>query len=163
MKAKILTLAVLLLLLFSASALAAPEKPSVSADESTYSEETGRYHMTGNVVVTTKDRTTRMDEAEVSATELEIWGDGNVRLTQEKDDLTCTADAVYLEGFGPSATLFGRVVMQRPGLIVRAESAVCDWQNGLITFRGAVIAIEKGKERIAETLVYDISQGELLT
>ena len=146
--------------LFTAPQMAAadPVKPIVTADAKTYDENTGCYHLQGNVTVTSGDRVARMDDAQVSATNLEIWGQGNVSL-QKGDELVFTADAVYLEGFAPSATLFGRVNLERPGLVIRAESVTCDWKSGTATFHGHVICIENGKEKVAGTLVYDMESG----
>ena len=94
-------------------------------------------------------------------TNLEIWGQGNVSL-QKGDELVFTADAVYLEGFAPSATLFGRVNLERPGLVIRAESVTCDWKSGTATFHGHVICIDGGREQVAGTLVYDMESGQVL-
>ncbi len=104
-------------------------------------------------------RVARMDDAQVSATNLEIWGQGNISL-QKGDELVFTADAVYLEGFAPSATLFGRVKLERPGLVIRAESVTCDWKAGTATFHGHVTCIDGGREQVAGTLVYDMESGQ---
>ena len=141
-------------------ALAAPEKPTVRADTTVFDENTGRYHLIGHVSVICGNRITQMDDAQVSATELEIWGQDHVQM-HVGDELSFTADAVYLEGFTPTAVLFGRVVLQRPGLVIRAESANCNWNEHLVTFYGHVIYIEKGKEVVAETLTYDIEENRL--
>ncbi|WP_294151668.1 LptA/OstA family protein [uncultured Selenomonas sp.] len=140
--------------LFTAPQMAAadPVKPVVTADAKTYDENTGCYHLQGNVTVTSGDRVARMDDAQVSA---------NVSL-QKGDELVFTADAVYLEGFAPSATLFGRVNLERPGLVIRAESVTCDWKSGTATFHGHVICIENGREQVAGTLVYDMESGQVL-
>lgn len=147
-------------ILFAVPQIAAADsaKPVVTADAKTYDENTGCYHLQGNVTVSSGDRVTRMDDAQVSPTNLEIWGQGNVSL-QKGDELVFTADAVYLEGFAPSATLFGRVKLERPGLVIRAESVTCDWKSGTATFHGHVICIENGKEKVAGTLVYDMESG----
>lgn len=141
-------------------ATADPVKPVVTADAKTYDENTGYYHLQGNVTVTSGDRVARMDDAQVSATNLEIWGQGNISL-QKGDELVFTADAVYLEGFAPSATLFGRVRFERPGLAIRAESATCDWSASTATFHGHVVCIENGKETVAGTLVFDFESGSV--
>lgn len=141
-------------------AYADPVKPVVTADATEYDEGTGRYHLTGNVTVTNGDRVTRMDDAQVSATNLEIWGEGNVSLTKG-EEAYFTADAVYLEGFAPATTLFGRVHFERPGLVIRAESATCDWTAKIVTFHGHVIWITEGKEHVAGTLVYDFESGSV--
>lgn len=152
----------LLLAFFPASiSCATPEKPTVRADTTVFDENTGRYHLTGHVAVIADNRVTQMDDAQVSATELEIWGQDHVQM-HVGDELVFTADAVYLEGFTPTAVLFGRVVLQRPGLIIRAESANCNWNEHLITFYGHVIAIEKGKEQVTETLIYDMEENHIL-
>ena len=144
------------------NAIVAPDdttqKPVVTAEETTYDADTGRYHLSGNVTVTNGDRVTRMDDAQVSATNFEIWGEGSVTL-DKGGEAFFTADAVYLEGFAPSATLFGRVKLERPGLVIRAESATCDWKSSTATFHGHVICIENGKEKVAGTLVYDMESG----
>ena len=150
----------LLLAAMTATAAADPQKPVVTSDETSYDDATGRYHLTGNVTVTNGDRVTRMDDAQVSATNLEIWGEGNVTL-MKGDEAFFTADAVYLEGFAPSTTLFGRVRFERPGLIIRAESATCDWTAKTAAFHGHVIWITDGKEQIAGTLVYDFESGSV--
>lgn len=149
-----------LVLLPTPLALAAPEKPTVRADTTVFDENTGRYHLIGHVSVISDNRITQMDDAQVSATELEIWGQNHVQM-HVGDELSFTADAVYLEGFTPTAVLFGRVVLQRPGLVIRAESANCNWNEHLVTFYGHVIYIEKGKEVVAETLIYDIEENRL--
>lgn len=149
-----------LVLLPTSLALAAPEKPTVRADTTVFDENTGRYHLIGHVSVISGNRITQMDDAQVSATELEIWGQNHVQM-HVGDELSFTADAVYLEGFTPTAVLFGRVVLQRPGLVIRAESANCNWNEHLVTFYGHVIYIEKGKEVVAETLTYDIEENRL--
>ncbi len=149
-----------LVLLPTPLALAAPEKPTVRADTTVFDENTGRYHLIGHVSVISGNRITQMDDAQVSATELEIWGQNHVQM-HVGDELSFTADAVYLEGFTPTAVLFGRVVLQRPGLVIRAESANCNWNEHLVTFYGHVIYIEKGKEVVAETLTYDIEENRL--
>lgn len=149
-----------LVLLPTPLALAAPEKPTVRADTTVFDENTGRYHLIGHVSVISGNRITQMDDAQVSATELEIWGQNHVQM-HVGDELSFTADAVYLEGFTPTAVLFGRVVLQRPGLVIRAESANCNWNVHLVTFYGHVIYIEKGKEVVAETLTYDIEENRL--
>ena len=155
-------LSVLPLPLASAAPSAAePSKPTVTADETTYDGSTGRYHLAGNVIVSNSDRVTTMDDAQVSATNLEIWGEGNVTLTKGGGEAFFTADAVYLEGFAPSTTLFGRVRFERPGLVIRAESATCDWTASTATFHGHVICIEDGKEKIAGTLIYDFESGNV--
>ena len=139
----------------------ATQKPVVTAEETTYDADTGRYHLSGNVTVTNGDRVTRMDDAQVSATNFEIWGEGSVTL-DKGGEAFFTADAVYLEGFAPSATLFGRVNLERPGLVIRAESVTCDWKSGTATFHGHVICIENGREQVAGTLVYDMESGQVL-
>lgn len=149
-----------LVLLPTPLALAAPEKPTVRADTTVFDENTGRYHLIGHVSVISGNRITQMDDAQVSATELEIWGQNHVQM-HVGDELSFTADAVYLEGFTPTAVLFGRVVLQRPGLVIRAESANCNWNEHLVTFYGHVIYIEKGKEVVAEMLTYDIEENRL--
>lgn len=149
-----------LVLLPTPLALAAPEKPTVRADTTVFDENTGRYHLIGHVSVISGNRITQMDDAQVSATELEIWGQNHVQM-HVGDELSFTADAVYLEGFTPTAVLFGRVVLQRPGFVIRAESANCNWNEHLVTFYGHVIYIEKGKEVVAETLTYDIEENRL--
>lgn len=149
-----------LVLLPTPLALAAPEKPTVRADTTVFDENTGRYHLIGHVSVISGNRITQMDDAQVSATELEIWGQNHVQM-HVGNELSFTADAVYLEGFTPTAVLFGRVVLQRPGLVIRAESANCNWNEHLVTFYGHVIYIEKGKEVVAETLTYDIEENRL--
>lgn len=149
-----------LVLLPTPLALAAPEKPTVRADTTVFDENTGRYHLIGHVSVISGNRITQMDDAQVSATELEIWGQNHVQM-HVGDELSFTADAVYLEGFTPTAVLFGCVVLQRPGLVIRAESANCNWNEHLVTFYGHVIYIEKGKEVVAETLTYDIEENRL--
>ena len=149
-----------LVLLPTPLALAAPEKPTVRADTTVFDENTGRYHLIGHVSVISGNRITQMDDAQVSATELEIWGQNHVQM-HVGDELSFTADAVYLEGFTPTAVLFGRVVLQRPGLVIRAESANCNWNEHLVTFYGHVIYIEKGNEVVAETLTYDIEENRL--
>ena len=154
-------LSLLFLLIPPAVAISAPQKPTVSADTTTFDENTGRYHLTGHVTVIFDNRITQMDDAQVSPTNLEIWGQGNVSL-QKGDELVFTADAVYLEGFAPSATLFGRVNLERPGLVIRAESVTCDWKSGTATFHGHVICIENGREQVAGTLVYDMESGQVL-
>ena len=148
--------------LFTAPQMAAadPVKPVVTADAKTYDENTGCYHLQGNVTVTSGDRVARMDDAQVSATNFEIWGEGSVTL-DKGGEAFFTADAVYLEGFAPSATLFGRVKLERPGLVIRAESATCDWKSSTATFHGHVVCIENGKETVAGTLVFDFESGSV--
>ena len=134
------------------------QKPVVTAEETEYDADTGRYHLSGNVTVTNGDRVTRMDDAQVSATNFEIWGEGSVSL-DKGGEAFFTADAVYLEGFAPSTMLFGRVRFERPGLAIRAESATCDWSASTATFHGHVVCIENGKETVAGTLVFDFESG----
>lgn len=153
-------LSLLFLLIPPAAAISAPQKPTVSADTTTFDENTGRYHLTGHVTVIFDNRITQMDDAQVSATELEIWGQGNVQM-HVGDDIYFTADAVCLEGFTPAAVLFGRVALQHPGLIIRAESASCNWNEHTVTFYGHVVCIEKGKETVAETLTYDMEENRI--
>ena len=117
-------------------------------------------HLIGHVTVIFGNRITQMDDAQVSATELEIWGQGNVQM-HVGDDIYFTADAVCLEGFTPAAVLFGRVALQHPGLIIRAESASCNWNEHTVTFYGHVVCIEKGKETVAETLTYDMEENRI--
>ena len=143
-----------------ATTAAEPSTPVVTADETVYDADTGRYHLTGNITVTNGDRVTTMDDAQVSATNLEIWGEGSVTLNKGGEAFF-TADAVYLEGFAPATTLFGRVRFERPGLVIRAESATCEWSAGTATFHGHVICIESGKETVASTLVYDFESGSV--
>lgn len=153
-------LSVFFFLIPPVAAVSAPHKPTVSADNTTFDETTGRYHLIGHVTVIFGNRITQMDDAQVSATELEIWGQGNVQM-HVGDDLHFSADAVCLEGFTPAAVLFGRVTLQRPGLIIRAESASCNWNEQTVTFYGHVVSIEKGKETVAETLTYDIEENRI--
>ena len=152
-----------LVLLPTPLALAAPEKPTVRADTTVFDENTGRYHLIGHVSVISGNRITQMDDAQVSATELEIWGQNHVQM-HVGDELSFTADAVYLEGFTLGNVLtdpWEKIWTNPQCAAIRAESANCNWNVHLVTFYGHVIYIEKGKEVVAETLTYDIEENRL--
>lgn len=167
---RLLPLALLLFLLWSGtmSACAAdisadpPERPIVTADKTEFNPHTGRYHLSGHVQILSGDRIITMDDAQISPTLLEIWGQGNVQLQRNGSDLTLQSDAIYVECYRRVAGFFGKVHMQRIGLSVHANTAVANWNTHVINFEGHVIWNRNGKERVATSLDYNYEQDQIL-
>ena len=132
----------------------------ISADSSSFNEETGRYVFTGNVSIQIGPRLIKADQAQMDKS-LQIWAQGTASLTYS--EYVFHGDALYVQSTDSLAYFFGRRCgMKRPGLAINSDSMTYDWGSQLVTFTGHVFYVSKdGKEHAATILVYDISNNKI--
>lgn len=132
----------------------------ISADSSSFNEDTGRYVFTGNVSIQIGPRLIKADQAQMDKS-LQIWAQGAATLTYS--EYVFQGDALYVQSTESLAYFFGhRCGMKRPGLAIHSDSMTYDWSSQLVTFTGHVFYVSKdGKEHAATSLVYDIANNKI--
>jgi len=155
---KILFLFMLALLCLSTIAFA--NKPSITSDNNYLDINTGRYILNGHVRIDTGSRVITADAAQVSITSLEVWGQGNITVTQ--DDIVFTGDKVYANGNNTEASIDGRVDLERKGLSITADSVKFNWDTKIAEFYDNVNANINGKHTSTNHLSYNITDNQVL-
>ena len=134
--------------------------PVVSADDSVYNEETGRYQFTGNVRISFNALVIATDYATISPT-LWVVTQGNSHLYD--GELDFSGDTSYAELTGDGIWFYGkRCSVSRPGLSIQADSIYYDWDKRIATFDGHVLCnAPKGPDVASSHLVYDFDKNEI--
>lgn len=134
--------------------------PVVSADDSSFNEDTGRYQFYGNVRITFNSRVIAGDYATISRT-LWVVTQGNSHLYD--GELDFFGDTSYAELTGDGIWFYGkRCGVTRPGLSIHADSVYYDWEKKQATFDGHVLCnAPKGRDTAADHLVYDFNSNEI--
>lgn len=134
--------------------------PVVSADSTSYNEETGRYLLTGNVRISFNGRTIAADTAKISNT-LWVFTQGNSHLYD--GELDFFGDTSYAELTGDGIWFYGRRCgVSRPGLMIQADSMYYDWDEHTATFDGHVLCNnQKGRDEVADHLVFNFDNNEI--
>lgn len=136
------------------------DQPTVSADSSSYNEETGRYTLTGHVRIIHGERIISTDLAQVCPKTLEIWTQGSTTLTE--GELLFTGDAMYADGNERAAWFFGtRVGMARPGLNIRADTMSYRWKDRLVSFDGHVLVSQNGKAHAYDHITFSLAKNRI--
>ena len=136
-------------------------KPVVSADHSSYSEETGLYTLTGNVCIKCQDFTITADTAKVNANTLQVWADGHAIITE--GELRFTGDVLYAEITESTAWFFGtRCGVERPGLVIHGDNMRYNWQTHIVVFDGHVLWMQKGKNHTSSHLEFDLNKNDVV-
>lgn len=134
-------------------------KPAVSADTTSFDEESGRYILSGNVRIMWKQHLITTDEAKLSARTGEIWTQGRTSLRDGEP--VFYGDALYASLTGHQAWFFGqRCRMSRPGLTVASDALSYNWETKIAVFDGHVLLIQKDKQRASDHLVYDLTTNQ---
>ncbi|SFL32619.1 LptA/OstA family protein [Pelosinus propionicus] len=152
MKTKTFILTLLLMLLFTATTLAA--KPTITADQQYFDINTGLYVLNGNVYIEVKNRVITADQAKVNMGSLEVWGNGNI--TVKQDDIFFTADSVYVYGAQDRAIVEGNVHFTRTNLNVIANRVDYNWRDKNAQFTDNVQIQQNGNSWSADTVKYNI-------
>ncbi len=155
---RILWLALLTLLLCSTAAFAA--KPVISSDSNYLDINTGRYILEGHVRVEVNNRIITADKAQVSIASLEVWGQGNITVTQ--DDITFTGDSCYVSGSDKEAVISGRTKFDRTGLNIRADNAKFNWDTKIANFDDNVVLTQDGSVTNLDHLRYNVVENQIL-
>ena len=136
------------------------DKGIVTADHSTYNEDTARYTLRGNVKIQFGNRTILTDAAKISTQTLQLWTEGNTKLTE--GELCFAGGAVYAELAGNVAWFFGpNCSLERPGLAIHSDNMAYHWDRQTAVFDGHVLCIYKGEHRAASHLEFDLSNNEI--
>lgn len=136
------------------------DQPTVSADSSSYNEETGRYTLTGHVRIIHGERIITTDLAQICPKTLEIWTQGRTNLAE--GELLFTGDAMYADGNERQAWFFGtHVGMARPGLSIRADTMSYRWKDRLATFDGHVLVSQNGKARAYDHVTFNLAKNRI--
>ncbi|WP_378953803.1 LptA/OstA family protein [Pelosinus sp. sgz500959] len=152
MKAKILTMTLLVIVLFTATAMAA--KPIIKADQQYLDINTGLYMLDGNVYIEVKNRIITAGQAKVSLASLEVWGTGGITVTQ--DDIYFTGDKVYVYGSSERATIEGNINFSRTNTTVTADRVDYSWRDKNAVFSGNVKVTQNDNTFTADSIKYNI-------
>lgn len=137
------------------------EKPVVSAEQSSFNEDTGLYSLKGKVHITFNGRTITANSAKIKEPTLQLWTSGHTLLTE--GELRFTGEALYAELAGTTAWFFGtRCSLERPGLVIRADNMNYNWQTHIVTFDGHVFCVQKGHDTIASHLEFDLEKNAIV-
>lgn len=158
MKTKIFIFTLLVMLLFTTSTLAA--KPIITADQQYFDVNTGLYVLNGNVYIEVKNRIITANQAKVNMASLEVWGSGGITVTQ--DDISFTADNVYVYGTQDRATVDGNVNFSRTNLNVTSNQVDYNWRDKTATFKGNVQVTQNGNSFSTESIKYNIPTNTFL-
>ncbi len=158
MKIKILTMTLLVILLLTATAMAA--KPIIKADQQYLDINTGLYVLDGNVYIEVKNRIITAGHAKVSLASLEVWGTGGITVTQ--DDIYFTGDTVYVYGGNDRATIDGKINFCRQNLTVVADHVDYNWRDKNALFSGNVKVTQNDNTFTADSIKYNIETNTLL-
>ena len=158
MKARILAITLLVILLFTATAMAA--KPIIKADQQFFDINTGLYVLDGNVYIEVKNRIITAGQAKVSLASLEVWGTGGITVAQ--DDIYFTGDTVYVHGPSDRATIEGGINFSRTNITVIADRVSYNWRDKNALFSGNVKVTQNGQEFTADNVTYNIETNTFL-
>lgn len=166
-----------LLLILSATALAAPK---FSFDSYNLDFSSGRCVFDGNIRIVANGCTFQADHAEVdlvtalkylkngsfdanngvNSPDFEVWCEGNVSVSQ--DGLKLTGDKAHVIGKTHEAVVEGNVFLERPKVTIQSDSGLFNWDTQIAQFDDNV-RIRQGKREIkAEHAFYDVAKDELL-
>lgn len=159
MRQKMLLIILLILFVFSGTALAGP-KPIIKADTTYFDINTGLYILKGNVYIEVKNRIITAQMAKVSIASLEVWGSGGVTVNQ--GDISFTGDSVYVFGTKDHANIDGGVTFRRTGLTITADRAEFNWKTKIGVFSGNVCLTKDGVTYTADTLTYNVETNTIL-
>ncbi|MBP2653841.1 MAG: OstA family protein [Firmicutes bacterium] len=159
MKSKTIVIVLLLFLCLTGTVWAGP-KPIIQSDTKYFDINTGLYVLKGNVYLQVKNRIITADQARVSVGSLEVWGSGNVTVTQ--DDIRFTGDSVYVYGAENRATVNGGVSFSRTGLNITADTADFNWRSKIGTFSGNVTVTQDGNTWTTDYLSYNVETNSIL-
>jgi len=152
MKTKIFIFTLLAMLVFTATSLAA--KPTITADQQYFDVNTGLYVLNGNVYIEVKNRVITANQAKVNMASLEVWGSGGITVNQ--DDISFTADSVYVCGSQDRATVQGNVAFSRTNLNVTADQVDYNWRDKTAVFSGNVQVRQNDNSFSTENIKYNI-------
>jgi lipopolysaccharide export system protein LptA len=159
MKHKVLFSLVLLLFAFLGMTTIVAAKPIIKADTTYYDVNTGLYMLTGNVHIEVANRTITAGQAKVSLDSLEVWGSGDITLTQ--DNFYLTASSVHVYGTQNKAVLDGGVTFKQPNLTIVADKADFNWRTKLGSFNGNVQITQGDRTWSAESATYNVETNML--
>lgn len=155
--ASLFLIAVILILSTNAVFAAAP---SISADDTYFDFNTGLYILTGNVRVEQRERVITADQAKVNLAGFEVWGSGNVSLSQ--DDIYFSGNSVYVFGKQHLAQIEGGVNFMRSGIQISANRVDFNWRSKIATFYGNVKVVQDGNSWSADKVTYNVRTNSLL-
>jgi len=158
MKTKVLTFTLLIILLFTATALAA--KPIIKADQQYFDMNTGLYMLNGNVYIEVKNRIITAGQAKVSISTLEVWGSGGITVTQ--GDIYFTGDSVYVYGNSDRATIEGNINFSRTNIKITADRVDYNWRDKTAIFCGNVQVIQNDNSFTSDTIKYNLETNTIL-
>lgn len=158
MKSKIFILTLLVMLVFTTTALAAA--PIIRADQQYFDVNTGLYVLNGNVYIEVKNRIITAGQAKVSMGSLEVWGTGGITVNQ--DDISFSGDSVYVYGTQDRATVEGNVTFSRTNLKVTGNRVNFSWRDKNATFSGNVQVTQNGTSFTADSVTYNVESNTFL-
>ena len=158
MKTKVLTFTLLIILLFTATALAA--KPIIKADQQYFDMNTGLYMLNGNVYIEVKNRIITAGQAKVSISTLEVWGSGGITVTQ--GDIYFTGDSVYVYGNSDRATIEGNINFSRTNIKITADRVDYNWRDKTAIFCGNVQVTQNDNSFSSDTIKYNLETNTIL-
>ena len=158
MKTKVLTFTLLIVLLFTATALAA--KPIIKADQQYFDMNTGLYMLNGNVYIEVKNRIITAGQAKVSISTLEVWGSGGITVTQ--GDIYFTGDSVYVYGNSDRATIEGNINFSRTNIKITADRVDYNWRDKTAIFCGNVQVTQNDNSFSSDTIKYNLETNTIL-
>lgn len=158
MKTKIFLFTLLLMFLFAGTTLAA--KPTITADQQYFDINTGLYVLNGNVYIEVKNRVITAGQAKVNMSSLEVWGTGGITVNQ--DDISFTADKVYVYGSQDHAVVEGNVIFSRGNLKVTANQVDYNWRDKIAVFSGNVQIRQNDSLVTTDTAKYNIATDTFL-
>lgn len=158
MRIKIFLTLILILVLFTSTALAA--KPVITADHTYFDVESGLYVLKGNVYIEVNNRIITAGQAKVNMASLEVWGSGGVTVNQ--DDIHFTGDSVYVYGSQQRAVIDGGVSLARTGLTITANKVHYNWSNKTAVFSGNVQVTQNDNTWTTDNLNYDVASNIIM-
>lgn len=158
MKAKIFILTLLVILVFTTTALAAT--PIIRADQQYYDINTGLYVLNGNVYIEIKNRIITAGQAKVNMGSLEVWGSGGITVIQ--DDISLSGDSVYVYGTQDRATVEGNITFSRTNLKVTANRVNFNWREKNATFSGNVQVTQNDTSFTVDNIRYNVESNTFL-
>ena len=154
MRKKILSLIIALLLSLPAVCFAAVT-PTITSDSRTFNPLTGVYELTGNVFVQFPikgtDITIVADYAKVQMYQLEVHGNGGIKLNF--GDIGFTCDKVDVYGSERTAYMEGSSDFNADGVHITSDSSSYCWKTKLASFSGNVVVNGEAK---SGTVYYNI-------
>ena len=135
-------------------------QPVVTADRSTYNEESGLYNLSGNVRIQCEGRLITANNAKINANTLQVWADGRAAITE--GEMVFTRDALYAELSGNTVWFFGnRCGVERPGLMIHGDNMQYNWKTHIVIFDGHVLWVHKGKSNTTTHLEFDLEKDDV--